>query len=78
MNYKEMLDQFEFLNKKLSHLELENRHLKERVAKLEANHWFNKPQGPQFTPGTLPQYQYGPSPNYTVTCDGTGSQAGVH
>lgn len=64
MNYKEMLDKFEYLEAQIKHLELENRYLKERVAKLEGNYWF-KPSGPQFTPGTLPQYQYRPN---TVTC----------
>lgn len=73
MNYKEMLDKFEFLEAQIKHLELENRHLKQRVAKLEGDHWFNKPVGPSFTPGTLPQYQYGPN---TVTC--SNSQFGDH
>lgn len=67
MNYKEMLDQFEFLDKKLAHLELENRYLKERVAKLEfATLTKNSPPGPGFTPGTIPS----PWPNsIPVTCD---------
>lgn len=69
MNYKEMLDKFEYLEHQIKHLELENRYLKERVAKLEGNHWFTKPMGPQFTPGTLPQYN-------TVTC--SNSQYGDH
>lgn len=52
MNYKEMLDKLDYLEGKLSYLELENRHLKERVTKLEGYHWFKQPVPPQFTPGT--------------------------
>lgn len=65
MNYKEMLDKFEFLEAKLTFLELENRHLKERVAKLEGSFWFKQPVPPQFTPGTVPSPQFWPN---TVTC----------
>lgn len=56
MNYKEMLDKFEYLEKKLSYLENENKHLKERVARMEFQ-MLNKntPPGPGFTPGTLPE-----------------------
>lgn len=64
MNYKEILDKLDYLESKLSYLELENRHLKERVTKLEGDvGWFKQPMGPQFTPGTQP-YVW---PN-TVTC----------
>ncbi len=63
MNYKEMLDKFDFLESKLAYLELENRYLKERVAKLEGNTWFKQPTPPQFTPGTQPSVW----PN-TITC----------
>lgn len=56
MNYKEMLDKFEYLEKKLSYLENENKHLKERVTRLEYQYFEKKmpPQNPGFTPGTLP------------------------
>ena len=79
MNYKEMLDTFEFLEKKLAHLELENRYLKERVQKLESAQWFQKPAGPGFTPGTLPSPHTWPQPN-TVWCrsEHTNSQFGDH
>ena len=76
MNYKEMLDKFEFLEAKLAFLELENRHLKERVTKLEGNFWFKQPVPPQFTPGTLPKYEFWPN---TVTCSSTHpNQFGDH
>lgn len=57
MNYKEMLDQFEYLDKRLSHLEHENKHLRERVQKLEflvLQPTTVTVKGPDFTPGTLP------------------------
>lgn len=61
MNYKEMLDKFEFLEKKLNYLENENKHLKERVAKLEFGLMVkNTPSGPGFTPGTIPAPVFGP------------------
>ena len=58
MNYKEMLDKFEFMEKKLSYLENENKYLKERLAKLE---YSPKIPVPKFTPDTLPNpyWQYG-------------------
>lgn len=51
MNYKEMLDQFEYLDKKLAHLELENRYLRERLSKLEH---ITTPK-PRFASGTIPE-----------------------
>lgn len=57
MNYKEMLDQFEYLDKRLAHLELENRYLRERLAKVEGQ-VVTRLVGPQFTPGNLPQYTW--------------------
>lgn len=57
MNYREMLDQFEWLDKKLAHLELENRYLRERLAKVEGQ-LVNRNVLPGFTPGTLPQYTW--------------------
>ena len=60
MNYKEMLDKFEYLEQKLAYLELENRHLRERVTKLEGNWWFNQPKPPTYSPHT-PGW---PNPNY--------------
>lgn len=56
MNYKEMLDQFEYFDKRLSHLENENKYLKERVQKLEfLTLQAATVKGPGFTPGTLPE-----------------------
>lgn len=55
MNYKQMLDQFEFLESKLAHLENETKYLKERVAYLEGSFLANKSKPPGFTPGTLPE-----------------------
>jgi len=52
-----MLDQFEYLDKKLAHLELENRYLRERLAKVEGQA-VTRLVGPQFTPSTLPQYTW--------------------
>lgn len=75
MNYKEMLDKFDYLEGKLNFLELENRHLKQRVAKLEGDSWFNKPIGPTFTPGTLPQSPW-PNPNQIWCSDNTNPQDG--
>lgn len=57
MNYREMLDQFEWLDKKLAHLELENRYLRERLAKVEGQ-LVSRNVPPGFTPGTLPQYTW--------------------
>lgn len=62
MNYKEMLDKFEYLEQKLTHLELENRYLKERVTKLEGNWWYNLPKPQPYTP--VPQAPNWPNPNY--------------
>ena len=50
MNYKEMLDKFEYLEQKLTHLEHENRYLRERVTKIEGNWWFNQPKPQPQTP----------------------------
>lgn len=56
MNYKQMLDQFEFLESKLAHLENETKYLKERVTYLEGSFLAaKKPIPPGFTPGTLPE-----------------------
>lgn len=52
MNYKEMLDKFEYLEQKLTFLEHENRYLKERVTKLEGNWWHNLPKPSPYTPNT--------------------------
>lgn len=54
MNYREMLDQFEFLDRRLSHLEHENKYLRERLSRLEYPMQFGV-KGPEFTPGSLPQ-----------------------
>jgi len=53
MNYRQMLDEFEYLDKRLSHLEHENKYLRERIAKLEGQ-VVTRAIGPQFTSGTLP------------------------
>ena len=52
MNYKEMLDKFEYLEQKLTFLEHENRYLKERVTKLEGNWWHNLPKPTPYSPNT--------------------------
>ena len=54
MNYKEMLDKFEFLERQIAHLENENKHIRERLMRLEGPQ-FATVKGPGFTPGTLPQ-----------------------
>jgi len=79
MNYKEMLDKLDFLEKKLGYLENENKHLKERVTKLEGSFWFNQPKPPGFTPGTIPDPGFWPNPN-TVWCstEVTSRQYGDH
>jgi hypothetical protein len=76
MNYKEMLDKFQELETKLKRLEIENRHLKERVTKLEGDHWFSKPIGPSFTPGTLPPQTW--PPMWWSATSNTNSQFGDH
>jgi hypothetical protein len=53
MNYKEMLDKFDYLERQLAHLENENKHVKERLARLEYPQLATV-KGPSFTPGTLP------------------------
>lgn len=53
MNYKEMLDMFDFLEKKVAHLENETKFLRERVIKLEGTQTFTV-EGPRFTTATLP------------------------
>jgi hypothetical protein len=71
MNYREMLDQFEYLDRRLSHLEHENKYLRERLARLEFSQ-VAPVKGPGFTPGTLPQFvttPIWPEPPWTVTCD---------
>ena len=65
MNYRQMLDQFEYLDKRLAHLELENRYLKERLNKLE--YTMIKPK---FTPGTKPEVVW-PDNFWITTKDST-------
>jgi hypothetical protein len=62
MNYKEMLDKFEFLEKKLSYLENENKYLKERLTRLEQP---TIAPAPKYTPDTVPSPWW--APGYTVT-----------
>lgn len=74
MNYKEMLDQFEYLDKRLSHLENENKYLRERVQKLEFLVLQAAPvKGPGFTPGTLPAVFPSTFWSFTTT-ETTGAQ----
>ena len=74
MNYKQMLDKFEFLEAQIAHLENENKYIRERLARLEGPQ-FAQVKGPGFTPGTLPQVPNWPSPNWTITCkDNTQGQ----
>lgn len=54
MNYKQMLDKFEYLEQQIAHLENENKHMRERLARLEYAQLVTV-KGPGFTPGTLPQ-----------------------
>ena len=60
-----MLDQFEYLDKKLAHLELENRYLRERLAKIEGQVTTRPLPTPKFAPGTLPQVTW--PENYRIT-----------
>jgi len=53
MNYKEMLDMFDFLEKKVAYLENELKFMRERVLKLEGSQTVTV-EGPSFTTGTLP------------------------
>ena len=68
MNYKEMLDKFDYIESKLAFLELENRYLKERVTKLEGYRPTIKLTNPQFTPGTFPQQPSWPN-TWTLTAN---------
>lgn len=52
MNYKQMLDKFTELEKRMSDLEVAYATLQARVTSLESRHLTF---GPGFTPGTLPQ-----------------------
>ena len=62
MNYKQMLDKFDYLERQIAHLENENKHTRERLARLEYTQLVTV-KGPGFTPGTLPQV-----PSWTITC----------
>jgi hypothetical protein len=66
MNYKEMLEQFEALDKRLNYQENEIKYLRERILKLEGNGFFDVPKkteynpggsSPRFTEGTYPHHQ---------------------
>jgi hypothetical protein len=65
MNYKEMLDKFEYLEQQLAHLENENKYIRERLARLEYPQQYTV-KGPSFTPGTMPAPQ--PLQGWTITC----------
>jgi cell shape-determining protein MreC len=67
MNYKEMLDQFEFLERRIAHVENENKHLRERVLKLEGA----EVKAPAFTPGTLPNTNVWTPRFWSFTTTGT-------
>lgn len=68
MNYKQMLDKFEYLEAQIAHLENENKHTRERLARLEYPEKYAV-KGPGFTPGTLPQQVPSwPDSGWTITC----------
>lgn len=67
MNYKQMLDKFEYLERQLAHLENEIKHARERLARLEYPQQYAV-KGPGFTPGTLPQVPNWPDSGWTITC----------
>jgi hypothetical protein len=71
MNYKEMLDKFEYLDKQMAYLENEVKYLRERLAKVEGSYWFNQPKPPMFTPGTLPQPTFWPQNFWYSTTETT-------
>lgn len=74
MNYKQMLDKFEYLEAQIAHLENENKHIRERLMRLEGPQ-FATAKGPGFTPGTLPQVPNWPDSGWTITCkDNTQGQ----
>ena len=68
MNYKQMLDKFEYLEHQIAHLENENKHIRERLTRLEYPQKYAV-KGPGFTPGTLPQAPSwpNPAPSWTIT-----------
>lgn len=65
MNYKQMLDKFEYLEAQIAYLENENKYIRERLARLE--YPITQVKGPGFTPGTLPQVPNWPNPSWTIT-----------
>lgn len=73
MNYKQMLDKFEFLEAQIAHLENEIKYARERLARLEYAQLATV-KGPGFTPGTLPQVPNWPNPSWTITANSTQGQ----
>lgn len=66
MNYKQMLDKFEYLEAQIAHLENENEHIRERLSQLETAQ-FTQVKGPGFTPGTPTQAPNWAYPGWTIT-----------